>query len=153
MPQRTSALAPALLVLWACGWIFFGTGGCGVPVGTAGCSPFSPVNVALDSDGDGLPDLVTVGDFDGDGVREMDDLQDAVDALTDLGPKVVNVLAGDYVAPAAPALRAGRTHAILELRSHTTLSCAGVGSTVLNAPAPGAGRDYAVVGNDDHCQR
>jgi hypothetical protein len=131
------------LLLWGGAWLGLGVGGCGT---------VSTLNVPIDRDGDGLPDSVRVGDFDGDGVFEMDDLQDAMDALTDPGPKRMDVAAGVFSAPANPAARPGRVHALLELRSFTTLTCAGIEHTRLRAgpltttPA----QDFAVVGNDDH---
>jgi hypothetical protein len=130
-----------LVLLWAAAGLLLASGGCG----SSGGAP----NVPSDSDGDGLPDRVTVGDFDGDGILEMDDLQDAVDALTDPGSKTVTVQAGEYLAPGAPGLRPGRVHALLELPSHITLRCAGVGATVLHGTPPGAGSDYAVLANRD----
>lgn len=138
---RPLLLLPVLL--WAAAWLGLGTGG---------CSTTSMLNVPIDRDGDGRPDSVHVGDFDGDGALEMDDLQDAMDALTDPGPKRVDVAAGVFSAPANPAARPGRVHALLELRSFTTLTCAGIQHTRLRAgpltttPA----QDFAVVANDDH---
>ena len=143
MPRHTQSLAPVLLLLAAAGWLLLGGGGCNP-------TPGALVNVAWDSNGNGLPDRVTVGDYDHDGVREMDDIQDAIDALSDPGPKLVTVQAGDYVAPVAPELRAGRTHAILELDSNTTFECAGVGATILHAAPLGSTGDYAVLANRDH---
>ncbi len=138
---RTLPLAPLLLALHGIAWLGLGGGGCNSPL---------PANVLVDTDGDGLPDYVLAGDFDRDGVLEIDDLQDAMDALTDPGPKRLEVTAGSFAPPFAPALRAGRTHALLELRSHTTLACAGPGVTILVGPPLTAGRDYAIVANDDH---
>jgi hypothetical protein len=141
MLPRPLSLAPLLVGLWAFAWLGLGTGG---------CSTVDPVNVATDRDGDGLPDWVHAGDFDRDGVLEMDDLQDAMDALTDPGPKRLVVQAGTFVAPSLPGARPGRTHALLELRSFTTLECAGVEHTILRGGPLAAEQDYAVVGNDDH---
>jgi hypothetical protein len=141
MPLRHLSLASLLLGVWAVAWLGLGTGG---------CSPVEPENVLIDRDGDGLPDQVRVGDFDRDGVLEIDDIQDAMDALTDPGPKLLVVQPGTFQPPSAPASRPGRTHALLELRSFTTLQCAGPGRTVLRGGALTATQDYAVVSNDDH---
>jgi hypothetical protein len=105
----------------------------------------------VDGDGDGLPDFVRVGDFDGDGVLEMDDVQDAVESLTDPGPKQVRVWPGSYLPPAAPASRPGRSHALVELPSRTTLSCpAGPAFTQLQGPSgTTTAHDFAVIANDD----
>jgi hypothetical protein len=127
-----------LLGLWAVAWLGLGTGGCG---------PIDPLNTPVDRDRDGLPDWIRVSDFDHDGVLEMNDLQAAMDVLTDPGPKWIQVEPGPYFYP-SPLAWPGRTHAILELRSHTTLSCAG--GVVLQVGPLVAGRDYAVVANDDH---
>jgi hypothetical protein len=138
---RCAPIASLLLLLWAGAWIGLGSGG---------CSTGPALNVATDRDGDGLPDTIRVGDFDGDGVLEMDDLQSAMDALTDPGPKQLDVVPGSFAPPAAPASRPGRTHALLELRSFTTLQCSGPGFTILRGGPLAAGQDYAVVANDDH---
>jgi hypothetical protein len=139
---RLGRPALLLLALWTGAWLGLGGG--------AGCSTGPPPNVPYDNDLDGLPDSVRVGDFDGDGLLEMDDLQDAMDALTDPGPKLLAVQSGVFAYPAVPASRPGRTHAILELHSHTTLACASGGATVLQVGPLTAERDYAVVANDDH---
>jgi hypothetical protein len=132
MPSRSQKLTAVLVGLQALAW--------------GGLAPS-----ALDAGRRAAPAVtIRVGDFDGDGVLEMDDLQDAVDSLTHPGPKRIEVEPGFYAAPLAPASRPGRTHAILELPSHTTLACAGVGLTILNGPPPGPGTGYAVVANDDH---
>src|SRR5688572_15883938 len=141
MQTHPRSLALLVVVLWAFAWLGLGTGG---------CNTVDPVNAPEDRDGDGLPDWVRAGDFDRDGVLEMDDLQDAMDALTDPGPKRLVVQAGTFTAPAAPGSRPGRTHALLELRSFTTVECAGIGRTILRAGPLTAAHDYAVVGNDDH---
>jgi len=140
MRLRSLPLAPLLAALWAVAWLGLGSGG---------CTPVEPSNRGVDRDGDGLPDWIRAGDFDGDGVLEMDDLQDAMDALTDPGPKLLLVEPGTFLPP-SPAARPGRTHALLELRSFTTLECAGLGRTVLRGGSLSAANDYAVVGNDDH---
>ena len=127
--------------LWAAAWLASGGGGCG---GTY------PPNTLIDRDGDGLPDYVRVGDFDHDGVLEIDDIQDAANALTDPGPKRIDLVAGTFLPPANPAARAGRTFALLELRSFTTLDCGGTTSVILRGPPPTAGQDYAVISNIDH---
>ncbi len=91
MLLRPIPLASLLVGLWAIAWLALGTGGC--------ASTGWPVNLLVDSDGDGLPDYVRVGDFDGDGVLELDDVKDAVDALTDPGPKLIQVVPGIFVPP------------------------------------------------------
>jgi hypothetical protein len=143
MPRIPRSLLVPPALLWAAAWLGLGSGG---------CSTMPTLNVPIDRDGDGMPDHAQVGDFDGDGILEMNDLQDAMDALTDPGPKRIVVVPGVFAAPPNPAARPGRTHALLELRSFTTLECSGTQRTVLRGgpltttPA----QDYAVVGNDDH---
>jgi hypothetical protein len=116
------------------------------------CDSGHALNELVDGDGDGLPDQVRVADFDGDGVLEMDDVQDAVESLSDPGPKRVEVWPGVYQPPAAPASRPGRTHALVELPSRTTLVCpGGPAFTQLRGPSgTSAAHDFAVVANDDH---
>lgn len=116
------------------------------------CDSGPALNQILDDDGDGLPDRVRVSDFDGDGVLEMDDVQDAVESLTDPGPKRVDVWPGSYQPPASPASRPGRTHALVELPSRTTLACpAGPAFTQLRGPSgTTVAHDFAVIANDDH---
>lgn len=139
MLRRSPSAAGFLLGLWSLAWLGIGSGGCSTP---------TPINALRDRDGDGLPDQVLVGDFDGDGVLEMNDIQAAIDALTDPGPKQIDVAPGVFAYPSSVAWP-GRSHAILELRSHTTLHC-DPGRTVLQVGPLVAGRDYAVVANDDH---
>jgi hypothetical protein len=139
MLQRRVSPAVLLLALWALAWLGLGTGGCSSP---------PEINALRDRDGDGLPDQVLVGDFDGDGVLEMNDIQAAMDALSDPGPKRIDVAPGVFAYPSTVAWP-GRSHAILELRSYTTLACS-PGRTVLQVGPLVAQRDYAVVANDDH---
>ena len=51
----------------------------------------------LDTDNDGLPDTALVGDWDGDGKLEIeDDIQGALDALTDTDSHHITIAAGAY---------------------------------------------------------
>jgi len=111
-----------------------------------------PANQPLDLDGDGAADSVCVSDFDGDGSLEMDDIQQAADTLLDSGLRTVHVLPGSYGPPAVPATWPGRTHALVELTSHTVLECSSVAPGVLLQGPAGIGQEhrFAVVGNDDH---
>ena len=89
-------------------------------------------NTTVDRDGDGAPDYASVSDWDGDGTLEMvDDIQAAIDALTDDGPKLVEVEAGSY-APPAPG-----SGIILRLPSRIELAGRGAGVTILNGYGPG----------------
>ena len=100
----------------------------------------------LDADGDGAFDTAFVADWDGDGLLETADVQAAVDALTDSGPKTVNVTPGVYLPPAqAPA-----AVALVALPSHTTLRCA-PGAVLQGMAPPPAGPDVdiATVANRD----
>lgn len=104
-------------------------------------------NALLDRDGDGLPDFASVGDWDGDGVRELADVQAAVDALTDPGPKWVRVEAGTFV----PSLTPKGLHGLVELPSDTLLRCAGPGSTILvGLSASVTDLNRSVLTNADH---
>lgn len=100
-----------------------------------------------DTDGDGDPDYAYVGDWDGDGVLEMeDDLRAAIAALTDSGPKLVDVAPGSFVAPVAAQGHLG----IIDLPSELTLRGSGPGVTVLNGfPADDYISTLAVLANDD----
>jgi hypothetical protein len=105
------------------------------------------VNQLLDQDGDGLPDYASVADWDGDGVREMNDIQAAIDALTDPGPKHIFVQPGIYVPSSAPP----KEHGLVELPSNSELECAGTETTVLlglNATVRHVNR--SVISNSDH---
>jgi len=108
-----------------------------------------PANVPLDLNGNGAPDTVCVSDYDHDGTLEIDDLQDAVAALTDPVGRSVYVLPGSYAPPPLPGSRPGRGASLLELPSHTSLICESPG-TVLHGPAgTDTTQDYAVIGNAD----
>lgn len=102
-------------------------------------------NTALDTDADGAPDYVWVSDWDGDGLLEMeDDIQAAIDALTDPGPKTVTIAAGSF----APPLSAAGWYGILELPSALTLEGQGAGLTILNGfPATDLVSVEAVIAN------
>ena len=104
-------------------------------------------NVLLDQDGDGAPDYASVGDWDGDGLLELEDVQAAIDALTDSGPKSVWVEEGVFVPPAAPQ----RPHALVELPSDIVFHCAGPDLTILRGlPATVTEVNRSVLSNDDH---
>jgi hypothetical protein len=109
-----------------------------------------PSNLPLDLDLDGAPDTVCVSDYDRDGALEMDDLQDAIDALADPGPKSVYVLPGSYAPPAQPGLRPGRRDALIELPSHSSLVCETPGTRLRGPAGHDASQNFAVVGNADH---
>lgn len=112
-----------------------------------GAVPAAAAPVLYDLDGDLAYDAADVGDWDDDGVLETDDVQAAVDALTDTGTKTVNVMAGVYQppdqAPAGPGL--------IQLKNNTTLACA-PGAVLLGLPPPPAGPDVSIatVTNADH---
>jgi len=104
-------------------------------------------NVLLDQDGDGAADFASVGDWDGDGLRELTDVQAAVDALTDPGPKWIFVEAGSYLPPAVPP----RNHGLVELPSNSHLECAGTTATILRGvPASVTNLNRSVLTNQDH---
>jgi hypothetical protein len=101
----------------------------------------------LDQDGDGLLDFASVGDWDGDGALELTDVQAAIDALTDPGPKWVSIETGVFLPPAAPT----GLHALVELPSDIVLQCAGPGLTVLRGlPSTVKNLNFSVLSNDDH---
>jgi len=86
-------------------------------------------NIAVDTDGDGSPDYIACGDYDGDGTTEMADIRGCQAALTD-DIIYIYVLPGDYAGDAAVV--AGQTIGLLELASNTTLECASPDITTLN---------------------
>jgi hypothetical protein len=104
-------------------------------------------NTLLDTDGDGRNDFASVGDWNGNGELELDDIQAAVDALDDPGLKTIEVEAGLFLPPASPS----SPHGLVELPSHSLLRCAGPGSTTLrgyDATIPHLNR--SVITNQDH---
>jgi hypothetical protein len=104
-------------------------------------------NALLDQDGDGLPDFASVGDWDGDGVLELTDIQAAVDALTDPGLKRISVEPGTFLPPLAPA----RPHGLVELPSNSVLECAGTTATILRGlPSTVKNLNRSVLSNQDH---
>jgi len=101
------------------------------------------VNVPIDTDGDGHPDRARVGDWDGDGTLEMADIQQAIDALTDPGDKLVEILAGEFAPPPSPGAD------ILRLPSRLTLRGGGPGVTVLHGyPGTDLVSTGSVIAND-----
>ena len=160
-PSRLRLLLIALLACCAPACEDGGGGhGGGMAIATTNASPpavpaSDPVcegragNRPFDADGDGALDTVCVDDFDGDDALEMDDLQDAVEALDDGDRRLVVVLAGVYAPPVDPRARPGRTHALIELPDHAELRC--LSGAVLNGPqGTSAAHDFAVVSNADH---
>jgi hypothetical protein len=100
----------------------------------------------LDRDGDGAPDFASVGDWDGDGLLELTDVQAAVDALTDPDLKHVLVEPGVYEPPQSPA----RPRGLVELPSNIVFRCAGASLTVLRGlPASVTDLERAVLINDN----
>lgn len=83
--------------------------------------------VLADRDGNGFPDFAEVGDWNGNGVLEMADLQAAMDSLTDPGWKELYVRPGRYL----PSAASPNSHALLELPSLTFLRCADPETTIL----------------------
>jgi hypothetical protein len=84
-------------------------------------------NIPIDTDSDGQPDYVSVSDWDSDGILEMvDDIQAAIDSLTDTGNKFVVVEAGNYAPPPPGPGSILRVPSNLELVGH------GQGVTILN---------------------
>ena len=105
----------------------------------------SQENDPTDTDGNGHPDHVRVTDWDGDGFLEMSDVQAAVDALTDPGPKEVVIGAGEY---AGPEPRDGH---VLELPSRILLRGDGQEETILRGFGPDdLTSTGAVVSNRNH---
>jgi len=91
------------------------------------CTHAFASNTPIDTDGDGDPDFVSVLDWDNDGVLEMlDDIQAAIDSLTDSGHKIVMVEPGSYLPPPP------NSQNILQLPSDLELVGFGAGLTILN---------------------
>lgn len=137
-----------------------------------------PLNVLLDTNGDGFFDSMHVSDYDGDGRLEIvDDLQAALDALDDPGPKHLEIGAGTFLPPTScpvgspcwcrlmPRYNSGgischsgthdpRGHALLQVGSDTTLSCVGRSETVLALweydDPNGGDANFAAIGNADY---
>ena len=100
-----------------------------VALATSGTWAGPRAPVWSDTDGDGDPDYAFVGDWDGDGTLEMeDDIQAAIDILTDAGPKLVELGPGDFIAP----LVSSNLYGILDLPSHLTLRGDGATTTTLH---------------------
>jgi len=98
-----------------------------------------------DRDGNGAFDYACAGDWNADGACQMEDIQAAVDALTDPGDKLVEVGECSF----EPPLVAHGDHGILELPSHTTLRGQGP-TTVLNGfPTSDLVSIQAVITNAD----
>ena len=109
------------LVTWVVGSLLLTTGS------------YAGAAVLEDTDGDGLADTAAVGDWDGDGVLEMEDIQQALTALTDPGMKVVRLEPGRFLAPQFTAHRWG----VVELPSNVVLE--------------GSGRDTILEGITGDC--
>lgn len=79
------------------------------------------INVPQDTDRDGSYDYIFAGDYDGDGVLEMSDLQAAYNTLTDSGGRHLVVAAGSYSATLYP----GNTLAMIEVDgdNNTKIEC------------------------------
>ena len=130
--MRTPRRPPTSVLLAVC--LLLATGG-------------AHANSLQDQDGNGAPDFASVGDWDGDGIRELADVQAAVDALTDAGPKRVFVEAGTYL----PSTNPSRPHAFVELPSDSVLQCASTTSTILRgSPSTVRHLNRSVLSNDDH---
>lgn len=82
-------------------------------------------NQTSDRDGDGNVDYVLVrGDYNGDGVTDLEDIDAAVEALTDTGPKVVEVVGVfDSSWMTASAELDWDASTFIELGANTTLQC------------------------------
>jgi len=100
-----------------------------------------------DTDGDGLFDYACVGDWNDDGICQMEqDIVPAIASLDDPGAKTVELSDCEFTAPQV----ATGSHAIVELPSHTTLVGSGP-ETVLRGFAPtNVQSTQAVVSNADH---
>ncbi len=86
-------------------------------------------NLLEDTDSDGEPDYAYVEDWDCDGGLEMEeDIQAAIDALSDTGRKTVRIGPGDYLSP--PSV--DNPAAILELPNGMTFEGSGEGITILH---------------------
>ena len=121
------------------------------------------VNVPTDTDGDGFPDFVVVrGDYNGDGSTQTDDVQAAVDALTDPESRHVFVDAGQFLAPTSGLTEAASGDlldydSLITLPSNTTLECSAWGRAVLHGirfddlgdPDNGQDVSFSVVGGDN----
>jgi hypothetical protein len=104
-------------------------------------------NSLVDRDGDGLPDYASVGDWDGDGTRELTDVQAAVEALTDPGQKNLFVEPGTYLPPTTTPL----THGLVELPSNIVFQCDGTSTTILRGlPSTVRHLNRSVLTNNDH---
>jgi hypothetical protein len=127
-------LAPALIFL----------GALASPLQANFCPPGANL---YDIDGDGLFDYACVGDWNGNGICEMeDDLRQAILSLDDPGPKTVLVDECSFVAP----LSASGENGILELEDNTTLRGLGDGSLLHGFAETDLQSTQAVVTNADH---
>jgi hypothetical protein len=81
------------------------------------------MNVPIDTDGDGLYDLLRCGDYDRDGSQEMADVAACIAALTDTGGAHLIVSTGVY-APYATGGVPGANEGVLEIAlDNFTLDC------------------------------
>jgi hypothetical protein len=128
--------------IWTSIWTSVWTLACLLLAGSA-----ARADVLLDRDGDGAPDYASVTDWDGDGAREMADLQAAVDALTDPGEKLLLIGTGTF----QPSTTPSGTHGLLELPSDIVVQCTSPQLTILRGLASTVKHvNRSVVTNDDH---
>ena len=100
-----------------------------------------------DTDNDLLFDYACVGDWNNNGICEMEeDLQAAILSLNDPGPKTVLVDACNFVAP----LAAQGLHGILELPDNITLRGFGADSLLNGFVETDLQSEQAVITNADH---
>lgn len=90
-PTGNSCSAPDIRMLDASGVTYCCVSGTFVVCGSSGAT-----NELQDRDGDGAMDFVVIGDYDGDGLYEHEDIQAALDALTDPDGRVAIIAPTDW---------------------------------------------------------